>query len=253
MSSTPHPTSPPPASSVPPLPPSIHESGTSTSGHTAFTAAVGRRPYRQAARAESQRRTRTALLNVAIEEFTRGRWEKTSLQELAARAQVTKQALLCHFGSKDGLLTQALTSTAAKMYMQRCNAVPGDIEGAVENVLDHHEEWGERSLRAGAWLQNGPPVLADISRMARQMHDEWVEHSFGPQLRRRHGHEHVRCRAALITLCGVRTWWFLSHDLGFERTAVRTTLIGAIERLLADEPRDSHVTSPPRRHLYPIV
>ena len=206
------------------------------SDHTAFTTAIDRRPYKRVARAEARGRTRTALLNVAIEEFTTGRWEKLSLQELAGRAQVTKQTLLHHFGSKDGLLTQALAHTTAEMYTPSCSAVPGDVEGAVENMLDHYEEWGERSLHVGTWLESGPPVLATISRMAHQMHHEWVEDAFAPQLERRYGDEHVRCRAALITLCGVHTWWLLSHDLEFERAAVRSTLTTAIECLLADEP-----------------
>ncbi len=195
-------------------------------------AEIGRRPYKQVARAEAQQRTRAALLDAAMEEFTQGRWEKMSLQELASRANVTKQTLLRHFGSKDGLLMQALASTAAEMYTQRWSTVPGDVEGAVENVLDHYEAWGERSLRVGAWLDSGPPTLAGISQMARKLHYDWIEYAFGPQLERRDGDERVRCRAALIALCDVHTWWLLAHDLGFERAAVRATLTTAIERLL---------------------
>ncbi len=206
-----------------------------TPTHTAFTAEMARGPYKQVARAEARQRTRTALLNVAMEEFTRGRWEKMSLQELASRAQVTTQTLLRHFGSKDGLLTHAMASTTAEMYTPCWSTAPGDVEGAVKNLLDHYEEWGERSLRVGTWLESGAPVLASISRMARQMRHEWVEDAFAPQLERRYGDEHVRCRAALITLCDVHTWWLLSHDLEFERAAVRATLTTAIECLLADE------------------
>lgn len=227
-----HPTSRP---SAPPIPPAVRGSDTLTPGHTVPTAETGKRPYRQVARAQARQRTREALLDVAMEEFTRGQWEKASLRELASRAKVTKQTLLRHFGSKDGLLMQALASTAAEMYTQRWSAVPGDVEGAVENVLHHYEEWGERSLRVGAWLESGPPVLANISRMARQMHYDWIEYAFGPQLERRHGEERVRRRAALIALCDVHTWWLLSHDLGFERAAVRATITTAIERLLAED------------------
>ena len=198
-------------------------------------AEIGRRPYKQVARAAAQQRTREALLDTAMEEFTQGRWERVSLQELASRANVTKQTLLRHFGSKDGLLMQAMASGAVEALEQRWSAHPGDIEGAVENVLDHYERWGERSLRIGAWLESGPPQLAHLSQMARQMHYNWIEFAFGPQLERRHGDEHERCRAALIALCDVHTWWLLSHDLGFERAAVRATLTTAIERLLGRE------------------
>ena len=221
---------------VPPVAPTVRASDAPTPGHAAFTAVNGRRPYKRVARAEAQRRTRATLLEVAMEEFTRGQWEEVSLQELASRARVPTQALLRHFGSKEGLLRQAMESTTAEMYTQRWSAVPGDIEGAVEDVLDHYEERGERSLHVGAWLQTGSPLLANISQMARQMHYDWVEHAFGPQLARRHGDERMRCRAALITLCDVHTWWLLARDLGFEHAAVKATLVTAIERLLAGEP-----------------
>jgi AcrR family transcriptional regulator len=231
MRGTRRPTSRPAA---PPAPPAVRGSEVLTPDHATLTAEIGRRPYKQVARAEAQRRTREALLDAAMEEFTRGRWEKVSLQELAGRAKVTKQTLLRHFGSKDGLLMQAMASSAAEMYTQRWSTRPGDVEDAVENVLDHYEEWGERSLRVGAWLESGPPVLANISQLARQMHYDWVEYAFGPQLERRHGEQRVRCRAALIALCDVHTWWLLSHDLGFDRAAARATIATAIERLLAE-------------------
>lgn len=199
------------------------------------TADIEKRPYKQVARAQAQQRTRAALQDAAIEEFTRGSWAKTSLAELAERAGVTKQTLLRHFGSKDGLLMQALAHSASEMFSQRWSAPQGDIGGAVENVLDHYEAWGERSLRVGAWLGSPSPALAHLSQLARQLHYDWVEYAFAPQLERLQGPDRVRCRATLIALCDVHTWWLLSHDLGFERTEVQTTITNAIERLLAQE------------------
>ncbi len=122
-----------------------------------LTAAIAKRPYKQVARAQAQQRTRDALQDAAIEEFTRGDWAKVSLETLARRAGVTKQTLLRHFGSKDGLLMQALVHSASDAVKQRWSAPPGNVEGAVENVLDHYELLGERSLRIGAWLESGPP------------------------------------------------------------------------------------------------
>jgi AcrR family transcriptional regulator len=184
------------------------------------------------ARAQSQERTREALQEVAVQEFYAGRWEKTSLEALAASAGVTKQTLLRHFGSKAGLLLRAIVDNAAKGLNQRRSVPQGDVAGAVENLLEHYEEWGARSLRIGAWLEGGNPVLAKISQAARQVHYDWVEYAFAPQLERLQGQERLRRRAALIALCDVHTWWLLSHDLGFERAQVRATLVTAIEGLL---------------------
>ena len=122
-----------------------------------LTPAIAKRPYKQVARAQARQRTRDALQDAAIEEFTRGDWAKASLETLARRAGVTKQTLLRHYGSKDGLLMQALLHSASDAVQQRWSAPPGDVEGAVDNVLDHYDAWGERSLRVGAWLESGPP------------------------------------------------------------------------------------------------
>ena len=120
------------------------------------------RAYNQVARAQAQQQTRDALLEAATEEFLDGDWQQASLETLAAKAGVTKQTLLRHFGSKDGLLMQALIHGATQIRDQRWSAPTGDIAGAVDNVLDHYEAWGERSMRIGAW-QSGPPMLAALS------------------------------------------------------------------------------------------
>jgi AcrR family transcriptional regulator len=194
------------------------------------------RPYKQVARARGQERTRTALQEAALDEFYEGRWQQVSLQEIATKAGVTKQTLLRHFGSKDGLLLQALGQEAKQVMGQRLNVPQGDIDGAVANVLDHYEAWGERSLRVGAWLQSGPPLLAGLSQAAREFHYGWIEYAFAPWLKPLRGKARARRRAALIALCDVQTWWLLSHDLSLPRPEVHAILIDLVERLLGEKP-----------------
>jgi AcrR family transcriptional regulator len=195
-----------------------------------------KRKYEQTARAKSQERTREALIEAAANEFFSGGWADTSLNRLAKRAGVTKQTLLRHFGSKHGLLMHALLRGAVQIRAQRWSAPQGDIPGAVANVLDHYEAWGERSLMIGSW-QSGSGLLAGISQAARHVHYEWVEYAFAPWLERAEGEERRRRRVALIVLCDVQTWWLLSHDLKLDRGEVAATLTTAIERLLGAQPR----------------
>jgi AcrR family transcriptional regulator len=196
---------------------------------------TGPRPYKKAARALAQERTREALLDAADEAFYSDRWQRASLQTLAAKAGVTKQTLLRHFESKDGLLLHALVRGYSQVRDQRWSAPTGDLAGTVENLMEHYEEWGERSLRIGAW-QGGPALLAKLSQAARQVHYDWVEYAFGPWLGRLEEPVRTRRRAALIALCDVHTWWLLAHDLGLERSEVHATLTDAIEGLLAQKP-----------------
>jgi AcrR family transcriptional regulator len=192
------------------------------------------RPYKKVARAESQQRTKEALLDAADEELYAGRWQKTSLETLAARAGVTKQTLLRHFGSKDGLLAKALVRGYSEVHDQRWSTPRNDVESAVDNLLDHYEAWGSRSLRIAAWLEEGPPLLAKLSKMARQVHYDWVEYVFGSRLARLDAQILERRRTALIALCDVQTWWLLVNDLGLKRAEIRATLIDMIDGVLRD-------------------
>lgn len=192
------------------------------------------RPYRQVSRAKAQRRTREALLDAAEREFFDGHWERASLASMAVSAGVTKQTLLRHFGSKDGLFEQAMARGYSQVSAQRLSAPHDDIPGAVDNLLDHYQQWGDRSLRIAA-IGDGSGLSADVSRQARQLHYDWVEHAFGVRLDRLHGQHRARRRAVLIALCDVHTWWLLSHELGLDRDEVRATLIDAIEALLEEK------------------
>jgi AcrR family transcriptional regulator len=192
------------------------------------------RQYKQVARAQAQEQTRDSLIEAANDEFFEGNWLEASLESLSARAGVTKQTLLRHFGSKDGLLMQALMRGAAQVRDQRWSTPTDDLAGAVENLLDHYEAWGERSMRMGAW-QSGPTILALFSQAARQFHYDWIEYAFGQWLEGLSEEAHTRRRAALIVICDVQTWWILSHDLGLPRADVHAILTDLVVRLIAQE------------------
>jgi AcrR family transcriptional regulator len=192
------------------------------------------RSYKQVARAQARERTRDALIGAANDEFFDGNWLKASLESVSAKAGVTKQTLLRHFGSKDGLLMQALMRVGAQARDQRWSAPVGDVPGVVDNLLDHYDTWGKRSMRLGSW-QSGPTMLAMVSRAARQFHYDWVEYAFAPQLDGLGSKARVRRRAALVAICDVQTWWILSHDLELPRPEVRAILIDLITRLTTQE------------------
>jgi AcrR family transcriptional regulator len=190
------------------------------------------REYKQVERAKARERTREALIEAATAVFFEGNWLKTSLDSLSRTAGVTRQTLLRHFGSKEGLLLQSVMHGVAQALNQRWSTPTTDIAGVVDNLLDHYEEWGERSVHLGSW-QRGPSVLAPFSNAARQIHHDWVEHVFSYWLDPFDKQARARRRAALIVLCDVQTWWILSNDLGLPRKEVRAILTDLIERALA--------------------
>ncbi len=192
------------------------------------------RAYHQVARARTRERTRERLLDTADREFFAGRWEQVSLDAIAAGAGVTKQTLLRHFGSKEGLLEQAAARGYGRVRDERWAVASGDISAAVDNLLDHYERSGARALRIGGAASDGG-VFAEIDARARQLHYDWVEHVFGPQLAAFRGKGRTRRRAALIALCDVHTWRLLAHDLRLTRAEVRATLMQAIAGLIEEK------------------
>jgi AcrR family transcriptional regulator len=185
------------------------------------------------ARAEAEERTRVELLDAADEAFLSGPWEHASLEAIARAAGVTKQTLLRHFGSKDGLLEQVVARGFDEVEQQRLSVPINDIPGAVDNLLDHYEIRGARAMRSSNLDMDG--ALAELGRHARRFHYDWVELAFSGWLTAAGDGERRRLHAALITICDVQTWWILTHDLELSRTEVRATLILTIGRLLGEQ------------------
>ncbi len=195
--------------------------------------AISPRPYKQVAREQSRQRIREALLDAAEEELATGGWSKASLEALAAKAGVTKPTVLRHFGSKEGLIEAAIRRTSEIVRKERARAPIGDVPGAVRNLLDHYERWGNLVMRVLA-EEHRVSLVRKATDRGRQVHYDWVDHTFAPQLQNLGERARRRRRAALIAVCDVHTWWLLSHDLGLGRSEISTILIDLIERLLAE-------------------
>ena len=197
-----------------------------TVGHTKMAA----RAYTKAARAAAEEATRTALLDAAEEAFFDPGWDRATLASIAARAGVTKQTLLRHFGSKDGLLEAAFARAFERVRAQRFAAPGDDVEAAIDTLLEHYAEFGERSLRMGALAGTGR--AGEIVRAARALHRAWVDHAFAQPLARVPARERDRVRNALVAACDVTTWAVLARDLALPPGEVRATLLRIVRGLL---------------------
>ena len=188
------------------------------------------RQYTKQARAVTEDRTRTALLDASERVFFERGWEAMSLETVARDAGVTKQTLLRHFGSKAGLLEQAFARAFQTVRDQRWDVPGDDVERAVDNLLDHYDAVGDRALKIDAMAE--VDGVAEWVQRSRQLHYEWVDHAFGAFLQPLRGRDLARRRAALIAVCDVHTWHLLRHQLSLGRAEVRATLILTIRGLL---------------------
>jgi AcrR family transcriptional regulator len=187
-----------------------------------------RRPYRMRARAEAAAVTGRRILEAAIELHRERFFDQVSLEDIAERAGVTVQTVIRRFGNKERLIEAAAEEGTRQVIRQRDRAPVGDVEGAVENLVDHYEEWGESALRLLA-QEERVAAFRSITDAARALHHEWVERTFAPLLAKRTGAARQRLLAELIAICDVYFWKLLRRDMGLSREqtelAIRETIL----------------------------
>lgn len=192
-----------------------------------------RRPYRQVARERSQQQTREALLDAAETELAGGGWSRVSLERLAARAGVTKQTVLRHFGSKEGLLEAAIGRTSELVRRERAQTPTGDVRGAVQNLVAHYERWGEIVLRVLAEEHRGS-LVRRVTDHGREIHYEWVRRTFAPQLSGLSPRARRLREAELVAVCDIYVWKVLRRDLRLSATETEAALVEIVQRVLGD-------------------
>jgi AcrR family transcriptional regulator len=184
---------------------------------------MNKRVYRMGARAEAAEETRWRILDAVIGLHMERYYDQISLDDVAKRAGVTVQTVLRRFGSKDGLIEAASEAARERVISQRDEAPVGDIAGAVENLVDHYEEWGESSLRLLA-QEDRVPAFRKATDAGRTLHYEWVGRAFAPLLVERSGEARERLLAELVAVCDVYVWKVLRLDLGLGREQTELAL-----------------------------
>ena len=141
--------------------------------------------------AERKQRTRGAILAAAARLFSRQGYDATTMQEIAALADVGIGTVYGYFPSKEEVLRTALAAMAldaAQPDAHRPDQV--DLYAALTEMLRRGQERGEvapapaatlaralltsytwAALRLGIWREAGPPaaVLADLEALTRRL------------------------------------------------------------------------------------
>jgi AcrR family transcriptional regulator len=181
---------------------------------------------RAEAAADTRRRILGAVLALHVEQFH----DQITLEAIAERAGVTAQTVLRHFGSRDQLVTAAAEQATSEVLAQRSAAPVGDVEGAVENLVEHYEGWGRSALRLLA-QEERVPQLRTVADGGRAAHYAWVDRTFGPFLAET---SDPLLRPELIVLTDVFTWKLLRLDLGLDRSETASALTSMIHAVIGD-------------------
>lgn len=186
------------------------------------------RTYVQKARAQSAAATGERILSSVIALF-RETGRTPTLDAVAERAGVTVQTVLRRFGSKQGLHEAAAAHVGAEIARERDAAPVGDVEGAIDNLLDHYERWGDVALRMLA--AEAEAADAAPARQGRTFHRGWVERVFAPLLAGLSGAAREQRVDQLSAVTDVYVWKILVKDLGRSRRRAKQTLVDLVRRV----------------------
>jgi AcrR family transcriptional regulator len=184
-----------------------------------------------AARAEGALETRARILEAAYELWRAEPYDDVSLERVAARAGVSKQTLIRHFGSKDQLVTATVDWQRPREEAARA-AEPGDVEGAIAALVGRYELMGDANVRIAA-LEARVPAIRYLLEQGRESHRRWVERVFERFLPERGGAAHRRRVMAFYAATDVMVWNLLRRDFGLSRKHTQAVMLDLVSGLAA--------------------
>lgn len=196
------------------------------------------RPYTMKARATATQATREQILDASAALL----WEKhvpeLRLADVAARAGVSVQTILRHFGTREHLLAAAEEALLEEIRVER-HAPAGDLPAAVRAIFDHYEVRGDQVL----WLlaqEYGDAQIRALNDGGRRLHRQWVETVFGPQLAAHaEGDDRTELVDLLVVATDVFTWKLLRRDRALSRAEAEARVRRLIAAILASVEGDA--------------
>lgn len=181
------------------------------------------RTYTQRKRADATERTRRAILDAA-QGLVREEGElDPSLEQVAARAGCSTRSIIRHFGSKEEMLEAAIADANSEVAAAR-TVEPGDVDGAIRALVDHYEQLGDEVIR---WLglADRYPLVGRIVETGTELHLDWVEATFAPELERLPAAERRVRRGVLASLTDVHFWNLLRRREGLSRAQAEKAIV----------------------------
>jgi AcrR family transcriptional regulator len=173
------------------------------------------------------------LLDAAYEVLIERSYDELTLQEVAARAGTSLSTLLRRFGSKEGLLAAVMRSD--RYAPARARVAPGDVDAAVQAIVDDYERAGDAQLRNHA-LEERFPAIAEWLDVGRRGQRAWISRVFAEWLPAdRASREYRRRRNQLVVALDLYTWKLLRRDQRLGRQETVQTMREMVDRLIKED------------------
>lgn len=182
------------------------------------------RPYRQELRAQQTLANTETIVGatVALLKRTR-RVGDITLEDIARESGLTVRSVLRRFGSRDSVFEAAFLRLKDELGSLRVATPPGDVDAAIDSLLDQYEQIGTFNIRA-LREEEEMPLLHRVLDEARGFHRDWLRGVFGPHLARLSPAERERRLTALYAATDIYLWKLLRRDLKCDRRSTVETI-----------------------------
>ena len=190
------------------------------------------RPYLQRVRAQSAEATARRIIEVFLERLMKQWFDEITLDGVAEDAGVTVQTVVRRFGSKEGLLSNAIKTLAVEINARRTSP-PGDLERLVRNLMEDYEQTGDAVIRLIA-LEPRHPALKQFLDFGRSEHRRWVSTAFAELLGKLPDPARQAAVDAVVILTDVYTWKLLRRDMGHSTSETTARLKFLLQATLSE-------------------
>lgn len=189
------------------------------------------RPYRMRVRADATAATRARIVDAVIALGYDDLDVDPTLERVAARAGVSAQTVLRHFGSREAVLDAAL-ETAQRGVVEERVPTAGGPDAALTALLAHYELRGRFSLEMLARERTDARARA-VTEPGKRLHRHWVESAFAERLAGRDEVERDALVDLLVVATDVFTWKLLHLDRGLPAAVVLDRMRTLTDAILA--------------------
>lgn len=192
------------------------------------------RAYRQTARAEAAEQTRLRILDAAFTLQSERLSSEISLEDVAARAEVSVQTILRRFGNRAGLFDAAVVFANERVAEER-RTPAGDIPAAIRVLVEHYELRGDMALMMLA-QETTYPHVRKLSDAGKHMHRTWVTEVFAPHLAGLGTAARDEAVDLLVVATDVYTWKLMRRDRGLSRSQTENRIHTLVTAVLTAAP-----------------
>lgn len=186
----------------------------------------------------SKQQTRLRILDASFGLFWRQGFLRVSMDDIAARAGITKRALYQHFPSKDDLMAATLAHSS-KLAIERLGAFrrSPDVNQFIDSFFADLSEWASKPKWSGGGFTRVVVELADLrghpARAIARNHKIAVEQWLADELAtNKVSSPREHAREIMLLTEGAMALMLIHGDRGYSQTAARAAklLVGLKSR-----------------------